>query len=227
MVSGALAGLPAPWSLMPSTLSSRVAGVHPRRQRGSAMLVALIALTALVTLGGLTVLSVQGGIAAAGAERQKLVALYAAESGAAAAMVALRQNLSNVDGWTAYVKVAPEPLTIIGAGAQPGTTGSVISADVRGWYQVKIINNPDDAGNNLVTGTIADTDNRVIIVATGHGPGGVTAQVEWQVAAYVATGSRPCPGYGQKGMAEDGAGRNDCLTTIISTDVATYSPGGP
>ena len=38
---------------------------------------------------------------------------------------------------------------------------------------------------------------------------------------------RPCPSYGQKGMAEDGAGRNDCLTTVISTDVATYSPGGP
>ena len=35
----------------------------------------------------------------------------------------------------------------------------------------------------------------------------------------------PCPAYGQRGVAEDGAGRNDCVGDINDTDVATYRPG--
>lgn len=200
---------------------------RPSRQRGSAMLVSLIVLTGLVALGGITVLSVQSGVSAAGHERQKTIALYAAESGAAAAMVALRTSFSSDNGWTDYVKVDPDPLTIAGNGAHPGTSTNLMSDDMNAWYEVEIINNTDDAGNNLITGTIQDLDNRVVIRSTGHGPNGAIAQVEWQVASYTASGSRPCPGYGQKGMAEDGAGRNDCLSTIIHTDVATYTPGGP
>jgi hypothetical protein len=198
-----------------------------RRQRGSALVVTLIVLTGLVTLGGLTVLAVQGGIGAAGHERHRTTALYAAESGAAAAMDYLRHNVDSVTKWSAFVEpnndVPQMPPDIVGNGVAHGTDGNLFSADTLAWYEVEILNNQDDAG--FAAGD--DRDGRVVIRATGYGPGGATAQVEWQVGVEVrGAGGRPCPGYGQKGMAEDGAGRNDCLSTIVATDVATYAPGG-
>lgn len=198
-----------------------------RRQRGSALVVTLIVLTGLVALGGLTVLAVQGGIGAAGHERHRTTALYAAESGAAAAMDYLRRNVDSVSKWSALVEpdndMPQMPADIVGNGVAHGADGNLFSADTLAWYEVEILNNLDDAG--YAAGD--DRDGRVIIRATGYGPGGATAQVEWQVGVEVkGAGGRPCPGYGQKGMAEDGAGRNDCLSTIVATDVATYSPGG-
>ncbi|MBE7451221.1 MAG: hypothetical protein HS111_20700 [Kofleriaceae bacterium] len=187
----------------------------------------MIALTGLVTLGGLTVLAVQGGIGAAGHERHRSTALYAAESGAAAAMEFLRTTVDPSAKWSAYVEPAnaspQRPAGIFGNEARPGEPGNLFGADVNAWYAVEILNNLDDDG--YAAGD--DQDGRVIIRSTGYGPNGTVAQVEWQVGVEVTgAGGRPCPGYGQKGMAEDGAGRNDCLTTIVATDVATYTPGG-
>jgi hypothetical protein len=198
-----------------------------RRQRGSALVVSLIVLTGLIALGGLTVLAVQGGISASGHQRHRSTALYAAESGAAAAMDYLRRNVDTTSKWSAFVEPAntspQRPIDIAGNGTPPGDPGNLFSADIRAWYEVEILNNLDDDG--FLAGD--DEDGRVIIRATGHGPNGTVAQVEWQVGVQVTgAGGRPCPGYGQKGMAEDGAGRNDCLTNIVATDVATFSPGG-
>lgn len=193
------------------------------------MLVALIALTGLVTLGSLTVLSVQGGIAAVGHDRHQSVALYVAESGAAASMDFLRRNVKvGPVYFSEYVEpsnATPQfPTGIVGNRALPGAPGNLFSTDMNAWYEVEILNNLDDPG--FAAGD--DTDERVIIRATGHAANGAMAQVEWQVQANAVTGiGRPCPSYGQKGMAEDGAGRNDCLTNVVSTDVATYSPSGP
>ncbi len=188
----------------------------------------MIALTGLVTLGGLTVLSVQGGVGAVGHERHRSTALYAAESGAAAAMDYLRRNVDTATKWSAFVEPAnttpQSPVDIVGNHAQPGDAGNLFAIDINAWYAVEVLNNLDDDG--YLTGD--DADGRVIIRSTGFGPNGAVAQVEWQVGVEItgAGGPRPCPGYGQRGMAEDGAGRNDCLTTIIATDVATYTPGG-
>lgn len=186
----------------------------------------MLVLTGLVTLGGLTMLAVLGGVGAAGHERHKSTALFAAESGAAAAMDFLRRNVDAQAGWAAYVEpnnLSPQrPGGIVGNGDLPGEPGNLFAADINAWYEVEILNNLDDAG--LALGN--DDDDRVIIRATGHGPNGAVAQVEWQVGVGSVRGTRPCPGYGQKGMAEDGAGRNDCLRTIVATDVATYNPGG-
>jgi hypothetical protein len=67
----------------------------------------------------------------------------------------------------------------------------------------------------------------VIVRATGHGPNGATAQVEWEVKSNFTGGTvAHCPSYGQRGLAEDGAGRNDCLSVIDSTVFETYTPGG-
>lgn len=193
------------------------------------MIVALIALTGLVTLGSLTVLSVQGGIAAVGHDRHKSVALYAAESGAAAAMDFLRSNVKSVPIYFSELvepdNISPQrPTGIVGNLALPGAAGNLFSLDMNAWYEVEILNNRDDPGYAVGD----DNDERVIIRATGHAANGAMAQVEWQVRANAVTGlGRPCPTYAQKGMAEDGAGRNDCLSTVVSTDVATYSPSGP
>lgn len=198
-----------------------------RRQRGSALVVALIVLTGLVALGGLTVLAVQGSVSSAGHARHRSTALYAAESGAAAAMDYVRRNVDTTTKWSAFVEpsnVSPQmPADIVGNGVVHGAPGNLFAPDIRAWYEVEILNNLDDDGYALGD----DNDGRVIIRSTGHGPNGTVAQVEWQVGVQVTgAGGRPCPGYGQKGMAEDGAGRNDCLTNIVATDVATYSPGG-
>jgi len=189
-------------------------------------MIATIALTGLVTLGSLTVLSVQGGMSAAGHDRHTSSALYAAESGAAAAMDYLRLNVDAGVKWSDFVEpsnTSPQsPGDIVGNGALPGDAGNLFSTDVNAWYEVEILNNLDD--NGFVAGD--DTDGRVIIRSTGHGPDGAVAQVEWSVAVEISGGGgRPCPGYGQKGMSEDGTGRNDCLSTIVATDVATYTPG--
>ncbi len=192
------------------------------------MLVAMIALTGLVTLASITVMSIQGGITAVGQDRSKSVALYIAESGAAAGADYLRKNIVAGSYFSNFVEpnnVNPQqPTGIVGNGARPGQSGNMFSTDMNAWYEVAVLNNVEDPGFALGN----DTDKIVIIRATGHGPNGATAQVDWHVQADALTGlGRPCPSYGQKGMAEDGAGRNDCLTTVISTDVATYSPGGP
>lgn len=190
------------------------------------MIVAMLALVALISLGTLTALAVQSSSATSGHDRFKAISLYAAESGAAAGMDWLRQNVDLADGWTAFVSpnnATPQsPTDIPGNGIQPGQAGNLFSDDMLAWYEVTILNNIGDA--NFATGT--DSDIRVILQVTGHGPNGATSQIELDVDGSGLPGiERPCPVYGQKGMAEDGAGRNDCLTAIESTDVATFRPG--
>jgi hypothetical protein len=191
------------------------------------MLIALIAIGGLITLGGMTVLSVQGGLAAVSHDRHRSAALYAAESGAAVGMVYLRANVQPSPlFWSALVNPgndAPQmPADLAGNGAQPGDSDNVFSEDMVAWYEVEILNNRDDPG--YATGD--DMDRTVIIRSTGHGPNGTTAQIEWQVMTNRgAQPGRPCPSYGQRGVAEDGAGRNDCLGVINIGDSATYRPG--
>lgn len=197
-----------------------------RAQRGNALLVSLVALTGLATLGNLTVASVQGGVAASGSDRFHSVALYAAESGGAVAMAYLRSAVNSSTRFTALVspsnQVPSSPQGISGNGIRPGAAGNLFSADLQAWYQVEILNNRNDPG--YATGS--DEDARVIIRATGYGPAGATARLEWEVQASGMSGiGRPCPGYGQKGLSEDGSGRNDCMGTVEVGDTATYRPG--
>ena len=197
------------------------------RERGSAMLVALIAVGGLITLGGMTVLSVQGGLSAISHDRHRSAALYAAESGAAVAMIYLRANVKAEPAyWEDLVNPSnlnpQRPNDIHGNGVLPGDADNIFSQDMVAWYEIEILNNVEDPDFELGN----DSDGTVVIRSTGHGPNGTTAQVEWQVqAGSVRTPGRPCPSYGQRGVAEDGAGRNDCIGTIVDTDVDTFRPG--
>jgi hypothetical protein len=208
------------------TKGARLPHAH-RAQRGNALLVSIIALTGLATLGNLTVVSVQGGVATASADRFHNVALYAAESGGAAAMEYLRGAVNSSTRYTTLITAnnqAPKsPSAISGNGIKPGKSGNLFSADLGAWYEVQILNNRDDPG--YATGS--DDDAKVVIRAVGYGPGGATATLEWEVQATgMSALGRPCPGYGQKGLSEDGSGRNDCMGTISLGDTATYRPGG-
>ena len=190
------------------------------------MLLALIVLGALGTLSALTVVSVQGGLATAGNERYHAIAVYAAESGGAAAMDFLRKNINLSTGWTAYVtakNTSPKQPTFAGNNQPIGAPGNLFSLDTQAWYSVEILNNRSDTG--YATGV--DNDKRVVIRSTGFGPNGSVAIVEWDISGANALGiGRPCSVYSQKNESEDDSGRNDCLGVINTGDTATFRPGG-
>ena len=146
------------------------------------MVVMLIVLVGLGTIAGLTVISVQSGSATTTNQRFNSIAVYAAESGGAAAMDFLRKN-AGVAGpfFSAYVNpnnVAPVPPPgIQGNGVPSGGAGNVLSVDQRSWYQVVVLNNPSDVG--YAAGD--DTDGVVTIRVTGHGPNGTVAELAWEV----------------------------------------------
>ena len=202
--------------------------LRPRNpQSGNAMVLAMIVMTALATLSGLTVVSVQGSLATSGNDQFHAQAVYAAESGGAAAMDFLRKNVSASAGWAAFItpnNASPlSPTAIPGNNIPPGSTGNIFDPSTQLWYSVTIYNNRTDTG--FAVGT--DNDKRVVVHSTGYGPNGSIATIEWDISATNISGlGRPCPSYGQKDMSEDGAGRNDCLGTINTGDTATFKPGG-
>jgi hypothetical protein len=190
------------------------------------MILAMIVLGVLGTLSSLTVVTVQGGIATAGADRFHRIAIYAAESGGAVAMDYLRKNINLATGWAAFVSPSngnpPQP-SVPGNNQDVGAAGNLFSSDIQGWYSVQVLNNRADSG--YATG--ADNDKRVVIRSTGYGPNGAVAVVEWEITAQNVTGlGRPCSVYSQRDESEDGSGRNDCLGALNTADTATFRPGG-
>lgn len=196
------------------------------RERGNSLVLAMIVLSALGTLSALTVVSVEGGLATTGNDRFHTIAVYAAESGGAAAMDFLRKNVNLSTGWTNYVSPGnanpPQP-NLPGNNLASGVAGNLFSSDMLGWYSVQILNNRSDTG--FATGN--DNDKRVIIHSTGYGPNGAVAVIEWEITAQNVTGlGRPCSVYAQRNESEDDSGRNDCLGLINTSDTATFRPGG-
>lgn len=195
-------------------------------ERGNSLILAMIVLTALGTLSALTVVTVSSGVATTANDRFHASAVYAAESGGAVAMDFLRRNINQATGWKAFVSpnnASPVQPNLPGNNLGFGVAGNLFSADIQGWYSVQIRNNRSDSG--FATGD--DNDRRVVIHATGYGPNGAIAVIEWEVAAQNVTGlGRPCSLYAQKDESEDGNGRNDCLGTINTGDTATLRPGG-
>jgi type II secretory pathway pseudopilin PulG len=158
---------------------------RPRRdrQRGNTLLLALIVMSSLATLGSLTVVSVQSSLKASTNDRSQTVAMYAAETGGAAAMDLLRGTFDATSHWNAYV-TAPTNLvvpltspTLPSSGALPGSPNNLFSADQNAWFSVEIRNNRNDPG--YLGGT--DDDQQVIVRSTGHGPQGSVAILEWEV----------------------------------------------
>jgi hypothetical protein len=182
---------------------------------------ALVILSALGTLGMLTVGGVRAAIKTTGNDRFHSIALYAAESGGAAAMDYLRGVVDPTTGFTAVLQSGQtSPDDIIGNNKVPGATGNPFSADMNAYYRVEISNNRSDSGY----ATNTDNDKRVVLRSTGYGPDGAVAIIEWDIASAGGRITRPCPVYAQKGQSEDNAGRNDCLGTIDTSQSSSFAP---
>lgn len=163
------------------------------RQRGNSLLLALIVMSALATLGSLTVVSTQSSLKTSTNNRAQTIAMYAAESGAAVAMEFLRHhfdpNTANTfSDWSAYLtqsnaNVGLVPTSDIPSnGVRPGdpSGNNLFSADQNAWYEIQLYNNRNDPKFNDAPGQ-CDGDGRLIIRSTGHGPQGSVAIIEWEV----------------------------------------------
>ncbi len=178
-------------------------------------------MSALGTLSMLTVASVRAGIKTSGNDRFHTIALYAAESGGAAAMDYLRGVVDPTTGFTALLQSEqPSPDEIVGNNKLPGTSDNPFSAELGAHYRVEIMNNRGDSG----FATSTDTDKRLVIRATGYGPDGAAAVIEWDIQAAGGRIQRPCPVYAQKGQSEDNSGRNDCLGAIDTSAMSSFAP---
>jgi hypothetical protein len=169
-------------------------------ERGNSLLLALIVMSALATLGSLTVVSMQSSIQLSTNDRAQTIALYAAESGAAVAMDFLRRNFdasgnapfSGATSWSAYctannqLPLANMSTVIPSSDALPGTPNNLLDLpdpskrDQNAWFHIDILNNRSDQSfaNNTPN---CDTDGILIIRSTGRGPQGSLAIIEWEV----------------------------------------------
>jgi hypothetical protein len=175
--------------------------VRARRehQRGNTLLLAMIVLSALATLGSLTIVSVQGSFKASTHDRSQTIAMLAAESGAAVAMDYLRTRHQLATHWGSFVNRnndppfvlsnAPGEMTSNGAlpplpspppPPPPPPSDNLFDADQNAYYSVVVLNNRADPGFAAVPPN-GDTDGQIIIQSTGHGPQGSLAIVEVEV----------------------------------------------
>src|SRR5690349_10629873 len=106
-------------------------------QRGNSLLLALIVMSALATLGSLTVVSMQSSIQMSTNDRAQTIAMYAAESGAAVAMNFLRRTFDasgtppygGATSWSTYCTANNQPplmdmsTVIPSSDALPGDAG--------------------------------------------------------------------------------------------------------
>lgn len=168
--------------------------IGKQRERGSVLVVAMIALVALATLGGLAVVTVRSSLSGTTHDQFKAVALSAAEAGVAVAIDYARRNLDPTSLWSGLVhpnNVPPvgfvEPIP--GNGAKPGQAGHLFSPDANAWYQVEILNNVDDGSPETDLGFTVhtgfrdgnDTDGRIIIRSIGHGPNNASVRLEVEI----------------------------------------------
>jgi hypothetical protein len=179
-------------------MSLRKSSTRRNRERGSVLLIAMIALVALITLGSLTVVTVRSALSGSTHDRFKAVALSAAEAGIAVGLDYARQRIVPGDLWSGLVEPpSPSPILLLdlpGNTVRPGQLGNIFREDAQAWYEVEFINNTDDgpyigpsgtppecAGKHLGFCQGNDTDGRIIIRSTGHGPNNAAVRLELEI----------------------------------------------
>jgi hypothetical protein len=155
-------------------------------EQGGVILVAMVVLSTLSILAGLTVMSTESGLATMKTQRFHTIAEYAAESGAAAAMVFLRDKY-DVDGTGAGPKYSaqisannlnpPSPPGIAGNNLGVGVAGNPFSNDMQAHYRVMLLNNRADPGFSAGV----DSDGIIQIYVNGFGPDGSIASMVWEI----------------------------------------------
>jgi Tfp pilus assembly protein PilX len=147
----------------------------PRRgERGAALIVALISVVALLGIGMVTMLSVRSDTSASGSDRFQQMALYAAESGAAAGIDYLRENC-RTDGtfFTSLLNTSPTGIT--GNGIAAGQTGNPFTNSPSTWYSVTIRNNTAE------TVATTDSDGIIVVRSVGYGPNQTQATIDVEI----------------------------------------------
>jgi hypothetical protein len=185
------------------------------RERGSVLVVAMIALVALATLGGLAVVTVRSSLSGTTHDQFKAVALSAAEAGIAAGIDFARRNLEPGRLWTGLVfpiNAYPDGFVhpIPGNNVKPGEAGYIFSPGWTGWYTVQILNNADDGPVQNDFGFFSyvgfrdgiDTDGRIIIRAVGNGPNNASVMLEVEIQTPTVMGAACNSGLGNN----DGGG---------------------
>lgn len=197
----------------------------PPSERGAALILTLIAVSALLGLGALTLLSVQTELASTGQSRFNQSALYAAESGVAAGMDFLRNNCSPQALFTPWMSPSnqspQQPVQIVGNGLKPGASGNVFSPDSDVWYEVSLLNNIEDP--KFAVGV--DWDGTVILHVVGHGPDQtvVTLEVEVQNTNCLATFCEQ--EYAQRNVTARNDANAACSARVTSGTLRTMTPG--
>jgi Tfp pilus assembly protein PilX len=202
VIAGIPMGRPTP-ARTPYTRDMRPPRPPRDPQRGNSLVLALIVMSALATLGSLTVVSMQSSLQTSTNDRAQTIAMYAAESGAAVAMDFLRKNFdasgaifSSATSWSTYCTANNAPplvqmsAYIPSSDAQPGDPNNLFDRDQNAWFHIDVLNNRDDPGYPTNTST-CDTDGVVIIRSTGHGPQGSLVIIEWEVQRVGYWGASP------------------------------------
>ena len=154
-------------------------------ERGSTLIVALITLTALFSIGSVAMLAVKSEMSSVGQTRIDTETLYAAESGAAAALEYLRGQCGaggevNFSAFVNQSNANPQhPPGIMGNLVQPGAVGYPFPPGTLVWYDVSILNNKTDTGFASAGGV--DNDARVTLHVVGHGPNRTAVTIEVEV----------------------------------------------
>jgi hypothetical protein len=207
-----------------------------KRQRGAALLLAMIAITALLSLGALTVLTVQIEHQSGGSGRFEQQALYVAESGAYAGIDYLRTNCETVDLFSKYVSIdnatIQEPTGILGNKAMPMQTGNPFgSTNTALWYEVSIKNNDSDPGFHgpapcpgSPSNPGPDCDSIVVIRSTGHGPDNAVATVEVTVQNNSCLAAFCAQEYAQRDVGERNTASVACSQRVTNSTLRSYHP---
>lgn len=196
------------------------------RERGSVLVIAMLVLMALLSIAGLAALQVEGYVKSSSDERFKSIADLAAESGLEMTFPYLRNNYHVQDHWGSIVHAdnapdSPASTAVPGNNRLPGEVGNPFDPKLQAWYSVRIFNNVRDPG--LIVGN--DDDSIIVVESTGYGPNGTVSQIVVELRSPAADSmGRPCPTYGQRGMASDNAGFNACLGQIDYTKRCAMNP---
>ena len=198
------------------------------RERGAALAVTLIAITALLGLGALTVLSVQTEMSSAGQSRFSQSALYAAESGASAGMDFLRTHCSPTgEFFSAWVSPSnanpPQPSDLVGNNVHPGQTNNPFDAQAQMWYSVSILNNTEDPG--YVGGQ--DVDGVVILHSVGYGPDQTVAAIELTVVNQSCVTTFCEHEYAQRNVTSRNDANAACSSRVTSSTLRQFNTNAP
>jgi hypothetical protein len=196
----------------------------------------MIAITALLSLGALTVLTVQVEHQSGGQTRFQQQALYAAESGAYAGIDFLRANCQTLNLFSQWVSAnnatiqSPTgPTGIIGNKVMPGQTGNPFDPAALLWYEVQILNNDTDPGFTGIPcpnhSSGPDCDAIVVLRSTGHAPDNTVATVDVTAQNAGSCINAFCAQeYAQRDVGERNTASVACSARVTNTNMRTVKP---